>query len=124
MYKKSFLYLYVFLHLTYKFLLLYHEIFLIYYDQLLIYDQNNDLVGQWGDDWEDGVYASGRVDFHELGHQLYEDGDFGFRLHVGFVRFFGCRFVLSAQIALKVSEIESMGSSASILMSRFFSDSI
>ncbi len=39
------------------------------------YDQNNDLVGHWGDDWEDGVYASGRDDFHELGHQLYEDGD-------------------------------------------------
>ena len=54
----------------------------------------------------------------------YEDGDFGFRLHVGFVRFFGCRFFLSVQIALKVSEIESMGSCGSILMPNFFSDFI
>ena len=55
---------------------------------------------------------------------LYEDGDLSFRLKVGLARFFGYQALLSAQIALKVSEIESMGSCGSILMSRFFSESI
>ena len=48
-----------------------------------------------------------------------EDGDLSFGLRVGVVNVFGCQIFLSAQIALKVSEIESRGSCGSILISRF-----
>ena len=39
------------------------------------YDVDSDLPGMICDDWEDGLTASGRDDFHERGHQLAEDGD-------------------------------------------------
>ena len=61
---------------------------------------------------------------HPLLISRYEDGDLSFGLKGGVVNVLAYIFLLRAQIALKPSEIESMGSSGSILMSTKFSDSI
>ena len=49
---------------------------------------------------------------------ICEDGDLRIGLRVGVVNVLGYIFLLRAQIALKPSEIESMGSCGSILMSK------
>ena len=55
---------------------------------------------------------------------LYEDGDLSTSQKWGVGKVLGRQIFVRAQIALKVSEIESMGSCGSILMSNFFSESI
>ena len=62
--------------------------------------------------------------FLNMIQKTYEDGDLSFGLKVGLASFFVYAAFVSAQIVLKVPEIESMGSCGSILMSRFFSESI